>query len=258
LRVRKELTAADISLYVVGSEQRLHLAQVIETATRMGYIAPGEAHHVVIGLLTKYGEKVSSRDGSSLALEGFLAFLEKEAATVIASRQPDMAIEEQRRLASQLARGALFFTFSQRNPDKGFEFDVQKIFALDGRSALYLQYAATRADSLLTKAGTANKEISALNWEEVCRLMPKAAEELVFEISRLPIAIENALQLRSPHPLADSGFRLAQRFNRFFNEVQVKGAEGDVGQFYRHLVKAFRQTLGNILTMINIEVPERI
>lgn len=257
LKLRSELLGNKMAVYVVGNEQRLNFEQVFAAATMLGYMKPGEAAHVPIGLIKQGGKKISSRDGNSLALDDMLETVTDKARGILDGRQADaepMETAVKADIASKIGVAALFFSQVSAAPHKETDFDPKRMLDLKGKSGPYLQYTAVRAASIVRKVGEPSSNLESIDWKQCSDLAP-CARKLVLELARFPEAVDHAGESLSPHHIATYLDGLAHDFNTFFATVSVKNAPPELKNIYIHIVAATETVLTNGLRLLNIEPP---
>jgi arginyl-tRNA synthetase len=135
-------------------------------------------------------------------------------------------------------------------------FRWEEALSFEGASAPFIQYAHTRACSILRRAA-----------EEGSPLDPgmdpgRAASALVHEaevilaktIAGLPRTIHACAEERRVHTLASYAERLASAFNIFYRDVPVLQAGGSRAARLQ-LVEASRVSLANSLSTLGIAAP---
>jgi arginyl-tRNA synthetase len=122
-----------------------------------------------------------------------------------------------------------------------------------GESGVYLQYAYTRATSLLRKIGPQIPSGPPPDLDEHDRA-------LCLRMADYPRIALNAASLRSPNTLAKYGFDLASAFSTFYDNTPPVVSEPDarIAAWRGGLVAAFRLVLGDILDTLGIPRLERM
>ena len=91
-------------------------------------------------------------------------------------------------------------------------------------------------------------------------LEPNAQEfELLKAIAAFPDAVKTAAETYEPSVVARFAVDTAQKFNKFYIDCKIMGAENeDVRSFRLALTKAALISLTNALTLLGIGVPEKM
>jgi len=142
-----------------------------------------------------------------------------------------------------------------QNRVKNIAFDWDRMLALDGDSAPYLQYTYVRARGILRKAGD---EPSGDAYDARAADAPEAWA-LLKTLARFPDAVHDAAETYHPHVVANHLFHLAQQFHAFYHEVPVLQADDAALRAGRlQLVSAVAAVMRTGLGLLGIGVPERM
>jgi len=237
-------------LYVVGGEQKLYFQQCFKVFELLGYDA--KCVHVWFGLIRLPEGRMSTREGRVVFLEDVLREAVERAHTVIQDR--DMTPDMKDQVARMVGIGAVKYADLSQDRTKDVVFDWNRMLSLGGDSAPYIQYAHTRAVSILRKAGA-----EALDLQSVVpgQLVDETERHLVKTLARFPEVVELAAADYAPHRVASYLFELAQGFNRFYREVPVlKAEEGSLVATRLKLVDFVRIVIRNGMALLGIECPE--
>ena len=136
-RLVEEKLKADLYIYEVGSEQKLHFRQVFETARKLW---PEETKniefvHVAHGLLTLPEGKMSTRKGNTIRLEDLITKAGDEAADFVKGEGVD---------TERMALNAIKYNELRRSPELNYVFACKEALAMEGNSAPYINYAYVR------------------------------------------------------------------------------------------------------------------
>ena len=195
---------------------------------------------------------MSTREGRVVFLEDVLREAVERAHTVIQDR--DMTPDMKDQVARMVGIGAVKYADLSQDRTKDVVFDWNRMLSLGGDSAPYIQYAHTRAVSILRKAGA-----EALDLQSVVpgQLVDETERHLVKTLARFPEVVELAAADYAPHRVASYLFELAQGFNRFYREVPVlKAEEGSLVATRLKLVDFVRIVIRNGMALLGIECPE--
>lgn len=252
---RKQYFKPRFAVYVVGSEQSLHLKQIFETMRQLGYLEEGEAIHVRFGQIKESGKKISSREGAG-GLEDLLNLIVETVYQNMQEGREDFTEKEKKEIAEQVGIAALFYNDLQNSPEHDVNFDLQKIISTQGKSGPYLQYSIVRGKSILKKAGDL-ANLKNIDWSEADKLQ-KVEKKLLLKIAEFPEIIENCVKAASSHHLANYLYDLAQIFNNFHGEIHVINSPENLKEIRKFLVASSVQTLENGLKILNIPIPEKM
>src|SRR5439155_22371683 len=100
------------------------------------------------------GRMLRTRAGASIRLLDLVEEAIDRAASVVAERT-ELDDEERERVARAVGIGALKYADLSSDREKDYVFSWDRMLAMEGNTAVYLQYANARIRSVLRKAGEA-------------------------------------------------------------------------------------------------------
>ncbi|MEO0019793.1 MAG: arginine--tRNA ligase [candidate division WOR-3 bacterium] len=203
-------------LYVVGKEQEFYFKQFNAALQLLGYNVP--CVHVNFGLVRLPEGRLSTREGRIILLEDVINEAIERAKAIVVERE--LTAEEKEEIARKVGIGAIKYADLSQNRIKEVVFDWNRMLALDGDSAPYLQYAYTRTRSILRKAEKLNRSLA-----DPSLLVAPEEQKLLLHIARFPESILAAAQNYEPHRIANRLYSLARDFSLFYDRVPVLKAE---------------------------------
>ena len=254
IRYRIRDLHVDRIIYVVGSEQALHLSMVLAVARQAGWLTDAvRADHVPIGMVTGAdGKRFRSRSGASVKLTELMDEAIERAEKVIADRYDDPG--QRRQIADAVGIGALKYGDLSVARDSGYALDFDRILALTGNTGPYLQYATARIRSIFEKAG-----LSPADAGDPIRLTNGVERALALQLLGLGAAVEAVGADAEPHKLAAFLFETASAFTTFYEECPVLKAADDSIRGSRLALSALTlRVLMTGLGLLGIPVPERM
>ena len=239
-------------LYVVGKEQELYFRQFSAALTKLGINVP--CVHVTFGLVRLPEGRMSTRAGRVVFLEDVIAEAIRRAEVVVRDR--DLTPEEKTRISRIVGIGAIKYADLSQSRIKEVVFDWDRMLALDGDSAPYLQYAYTRTRSILRKAP--DFVSSAFILHPSTFTLPEELT-LLKSLARFPDAIVAAAESYEPHRIAGRIYRLARDFSAFYDKAPVLKAETpELRDARLFLVEMTGKVLATGLALLGIEVTEQM
>ena len=141
------------------------------------------------------------------------------------------------------------------NRQSDYQFSWEKMLALQGNTAPYLQYAYTRVRSIFRKSG-ANAETGARNAETALA----AADELALakHLMNFGLVLETVADECRPNFLCNYLYELAGLFARFYESCPVLKAEGTERATRLLLCDLTGRVLRQGLATLGIEVTEQM
>jgi len=252
LEYRVETWKADLVWYVVGVPQSLHFRQIFDAAARWGKQA--DFCHVAFGSILGEDRKLmKTRSGDNVQLIDVLEEAVERAARVIAEKNPDLPAEEAAQVAETVGIGAVKFAELSQNRLTDYVFSWDRMLALQGDTAPYLQYSNVRIRSIFRKL------------EEPFDLATASivlTEEAEIHLARLLVrfgeVLPTVLDDHRPNLLANYLLELARAFHSFFEACPVLKSEDAVRTSRLALCDLSSQVLSTGLGLLGIKVPERM
>jgi arginyl-tRNA synthetase len=249
------------SIYVVDVRQSLHLQQVFKTLELMGFPWAGRLYHLPYEIVNLPGNvTMASREGTVVLLEDLLREAFERARAIVEEKNPDLPAAVKDEVARAVSLGAIKYPMLSRENTRIATFDWKQALDFNGQAALYIQYAAVRANSILRKAdGFGAVETGGEHAESRPASMHAlhAAEiQLIDLISRMPAEIVRAAEEYKTLHITNLAFETARAFTDFYNHCPVLTEAAEVREFRLRLVAAARQALVNLLGILGIEAPE--
>jgi arginyl-tRNA synthetase len=243
---------ADQIWYVVGVPQSLHFRQIFDAAARWG--KTGNFQHVAFGSILGDDRKLmKTRSGDNVQLTDVLDEAVERAAKIIAEKSPDLQSDEAAEIARIVGIGAVKFAELSQNRLTDYVFAWDRMLALQGDTAPYLQYSSVRIRSIFRKLDApfdAANAIITLNEDaeiHLARLHARFGE-------LLPLILEDF----RPNLLANYLLELARAFHSFFEACPVLKSEDSIRDSRLALCELTSRILTTGLGLLGIQCPERM
>jgi arginyl-tRNA synthetase len=263
IRYRMETWRPDAILYVVDHRQSLHFQQLFAAAGLLGY-KDVELQHVSFGtVLGDDGRPFKTRSGDTVGLEGLLDEAVRRAAEIVAANDdakpdgPELSAPERRQIAETVGIAALKYADLSQNRTSDYVFSYDKMLAMNGNTATYMQYAYARVRSIFAKGSV---DVESLRTSGAPILLGSPAERaLGLELLRFSEALELAVADYRPNQLTAYLFDLANRYSTFFEQCHVLRAETDqLRQSRLLLCDLTARTIQKGLDLLGIKVVEKM
>ncbi len=206
--------------------------------------------------------EVSGRKGLGVKADDLMDALIAKALEEVASRHPEASAEEQKRVAGQIAIGALRYFLLKFTRTSVIAFDFQEALSFEGETGPYLQYAAVRARSILRKLQQRGESLpdfaAELGREAMARqLQSEDFWKLLLAASKADSAVEDAVTAGEPAHVAKYAFQLAQAFNNFYHQYPIIHEENrEKKVFLLWMTDFFRGQLERTAGILGIPIPE--
>ena len=252
LEFRVDEWKADEIWYVVGVPQQLHFRQIFEAARRWG--KQGGFRHIAFGSILGEDRKLMrTRSGENVGLIEVLGESVERAAKAIAGKNPDLPADEAREVAEIVGIGAVKFAELSQNRLTDYVFAWDRMLALQGDTAPYLQYSHVRIRSIFRKLE------GAFDPEGVSIQLSEDAEiHLARLLARFGEVLPQVLDDHRPNLLANYLLELARAFHSFFEACPVLKADGSVRSSRLALCELTSRVLSTGLGLLGIRCPERM
>jgi arginyl-tRNA synthetase len=244
---------SDKVINVIASEQTLPQLQI-----RLALFALGEREaaknlvHYAYGLVELPGTKMSKRRARYVALDEVIEQARVKVGATMADRKEEFGKKESDEIITAIALGAIKFAMLSLNSVKNLAFTWDRVLSLERNSSPFINYAYTRAGSILRKVGEMPRHVDA------SPLTHPLERLLVFKIGQMPHAFIEAADQLKPEELANYANSLAEKFHEYYEKVDVIHSNEQVKNARAILVKAVQVALRNSMELLGIRVSERM
>ncbi len=253
----------DAILYVVDHRQSLHFEQLFATARLWGYNEV-EFVHVAFGtVLGSDGKPYKTRSGDNIGLESLLDEAVTRAYAIVSQNDDakpggaELSEAQRREVAEAVGIGAIKYADLSQNRTSDYEFSYDKMLAMNGNTATYMQYAHARAGSVMAKAGA---DADGLRRSTGPLLLDQPAERaLALALLQFAEVFPAVLADYRPNHLTSYLFELANCFSTFWEQCPVIRADDDAVRRSRLLLcDLTARTIRLGLGLLGIRVVDRM
>jgi arginyl-tRNA synthetase len=231
IRYRMETWRPDAILYVVDHRQSLHFQQLFAAAKLWGY-GNVELQHISFGtVLGEDNRPFKTRSGEIVGLESLLDESVRRAAEIVSANDdakpvgPELSPQQRKEVAECVGIAALKYADLSQNRTSDYVFSYDKMLAMNGNTATYMQYAYARVRSIFSKG---NVDPQALRCSGAAILLTSPPERaLALELLRFAEALDLTAVDYRPNQLTAYLFELANRYSTFFEHCHVLRAESE-------------------------------
>lgn len=237
------------SLYIVGSEQEHHFAQLFKTLEIM-WIERDKLQHISYGLVDLKEWKMSSRAGNVILYEDFRDMLLEKAESMMADR--DIPAEEKKETARKIAFWAMKFGMLLQDSEKKIIFDKETALSFEWETGPYLQYTTARMSSIL------RKNQWNLDWANNRDLLSSDEEKaLILKLAWFEEEVQKAANEYKPNYVARRCLDVAQLFNSYYHNHKIIDENNEeLSKMRLILLQSILQVMKNALNLLGIEAVE--
>ncbi len=245
-------------IYVVDDRQAPHFRKLFFTFGRWQPEATKRValRHVGFGkILGDDGKPFRTRSGDTVRLADVLDEATERALKVVSEKSPELSEAQRREIARVVGIGAVKYADLLPNRQSDYIFSWDKMLAMNGNTAPYLQYAYARLRSISRKAaesaerGTGNAEIRLNAPEEI---------SLARHLLHFGLALEAVGDECRPNFLCNYLYELSGYFATFYEACPVLKAEGAERATRLLLCELTGRVLKQGLEALGIEVLEQM
>ncbi len=259
----KELNANRV-IYVTDARQALHFKMLFAVVKMAGWADESiKLEHITFGtMLGADGRPLKTRTGGTVKLAELLDEAVERARAVVEEKNPDLPEEQKQEIAQAVGIGAVKYADYSNNRDSDYVFSFDKMLAMDGNTAPYMQYAYARIRSIERKRKAEQNGLNIQNeLTGICEisLTDPAEQALAKQLVQYGQAILNAAADCRPNYLTGYLYELSQAFSRFYNVCPVLQSEGQTRAARLVLCDVTARTIRHGMTeLLGIEVPEQM
>jgi arginyl-tRNA synthetase len=173
---------------------------------------------------------------------------------VVRQSSSELDPAEQDEIAEAVGIGAVIYNDLYQDPRRDIRLDWDRMLALDGNSAPYIQYMVARCRSIVRRAADEPGGPA-----DVGLLVHPSELAVIKQLARLPRAVREAAQRYAPFVVAEWCYETARSLSAFYRDCPVLRAEQPELRGARlQLVAATAQALTNGLALLCIRAPQRM
>lgn len=240
-------------VYTHDSRQTQHFNQVFAAAHRAGWAKDVVLEFASFGtMLGEDGRPFKTRTGGTIKLKDLLDEAEERAYQLVTEKNPELDEGHRRAIASAVGIGAVKYADLSKDRNSDYVFSWDRMMAMDGNTAPYLQYAHARVKSIFRKANGDVGDLAALRLEHPFEIA------LGKHILRASEVIELAARELKPHYLCLYLYEMATRFSGFYENCPVLQSAPEVRSSRLALCEVTARTLELVLDLLGIEHPDQM
>lgn len=267
VQYRVEQWQPDAILYVVDHRQSLHFEQLFATirlwAKQHPQLQDIELQHVSFGtVLGEDGKPYKTRSGSAVGLTGLLDEAVQRAHKIVCTNddardEPLLDADQRHQVAERIGIGAIKYADLAHNRTSDYVFSYDKMLAMNGNTATYMQYSYARVRSIFAKGDV---DLESLRTVGASIALDQPQERaLAMALVQFSEALARVAADYRPNHLTTYLFDLASKYSSFFENCPVLKADDEATRNSRLLLcDLTARTIARGLELLGIETVERM
>ena len=239
-------------IYTVGNEQDYHFKTLFLILKKLGIKWTNMLHHLSYGMVDLPDGKMKSREGNVIDADDLMLKM-KITAKEISSKLGKLdgySKTKKNILYEKISLGALKYYILKVDPRKTILFDPEKSIDFNGNTGPFIQYTYARIQSILK-----NNNIDSLT-KLPEKLDPKEIS-IIKQLILYPEIVEQSLKNLSPAIISNYIYDLVKKFNSFYQNISILGAENITTKNFRLLLlKNVARNLKNSCSLLGISLPD--
>ena len=265
IRHRVNQLKAQQIIVVTDRGQELHFRMLRALAQKAGWLPDGVrlrhlGYGVILQEITEGGQskkvRFKTRRGGTVKMKDLLAEGRRRSERLTLERNPDIGADELNEIAGKLTVAALKYADLKQRPESDYTFNWDQMLASQGNTGIYLLYGYVRIASLFNKSGLDSGAL-AQNPGPIA-LSHELERELLVQVISFPELFSGYEEELTSHSIGLYLYELAGCYSRFWKDCPILTATGDVKRTRLILSLAVAERLKLGLSLLGIEVVERM
>lgn len=243
----------DKLLYVIASQQELHMRQLFKIIELLGRKdITQKTQHISFGMVLG----MSTRKGTVKFLDDILNDAADHMHSVMKKNEDKYAqVENPEATADTLGISAVMVQDMRGKIINNYNFDMEAMTSFEGDTGPYLQYAHARLCSIKRRAAISDADIASA---DLSLLTETHAVNVVRMLAQWPDVFQNTLKTLEPTTVLTYLFRLTHIISSSYDHLQVVNSEEGVKKARMALYDAARITLANGMKLLGLSPLERM
>ncbi|KAM0792037.1 hypothetical protein ACM66B_004745 [Microbotryomycetes sp. NB124-2] len=255
---RAEKYHFDKMIYVVASQQDLHLAQFFKVLDLMGYPWAKNLQHINFGMVLG----MSTRKGTAVFLEQILNESRDVMHEQMRKNENKYAqIDNPELTSDKLGVTAVKVQDLAGKRINNYKFEWSRMTSFEGDTGPYLQYAHVRLSSVERKNASEvvlpppSERASKIN---TALLTDNKSRDIILLLANYPDAVKAAFRASEPSTIVTWCFRLCHAISSAWETLLVRGQPQDVALARLWLYVTARDVLATAMRLLTLEPLEKM
>ncbi|KAI9733767.1 MAG: hypothetical protein M1818_007181 [Claussenomyces sp. TS43310] len=242
----------DKMIYVVASQQDLHLKQLFKIVELMGNKELADkCQHINFGLVLG----MSTRKGTVKFLDDILRDVGEKMHEVMKKNQSKYEqVENPDAVADILGISSVMVQDMSGKRVNNYTFNMDAMTSFEGDTGPYLQYAHARLCSITRRVALSEEEVASA---DLSLLAESHAINLIRVISQYPDVVQNALKTLEPATVLTYLFKMTHTLSSSYDHLKIVGSERELMKARMALYDAARIVLNNGMRLLGLNPVER-
>ncbi|KUI56268.1 Arginine--tRNA ligase, cytoplasmic [Cytospora mali] len=250
---RHEKYQFDQMIYVVASQQDLHLKQLFKIVELMGHkeIA-AKCQHINFGMVLG----MSTRKGTVKFLDDILRDVADKMHEVMRKNEDKYSqVENPAAVADTLGISSVMVQDMTGKRINNYTFNMEAMTSFEGDTGPYLQYAHARLCSIERKAAIPAADLENADFS---LLTEPHAVNLVRALSQWPDVVQNTLKTLEPTTVVVYLFKLTHVLSSSYEHLKIVGSEPELQKARMALYDAARFVIANGMRVLGLTPVDRM
>ncbi|KAI5837490.1 hypothetical protein DFP73DRAFT_568248 [Morchella snyderi] len=249
---RYEQYKFDKMIYVVASQQDLHLQQLFKILSLLEFEWADRVQHINFGMVLG----MSTRKGTVVFLDDILAEAKDRMHEVMKKNEEKYKqVENPDAIADTVGRTGVMIQDMSGKRINNYNFDLDRMTSFEGDTGPYLQYAHSRLCSISRKAAIPEEDI--LN-ADLSLLTETHATNLLRCLAQYPDVLQNTLRTLEPTTVVTWLFKMTHLLSSSYDVLRVIGEDPKKAAARLALYESARQVLNNGMKLLGLSPVERM
>jgi arginyl-tRNA synthetase len=256
--LRNQKYSPELAIVTTSAEQAYHFNVLAEIFKRLEFPWADSFKHLPYEHVYLGKSKMSSRAGNAVSADELLRVTKERVQETMRNSQKIKASPDDEETVEAIAFAAIKYGYLKYDRNTKIYFDLEETIAIEGNTGPYLQYTYARINSVLKKSEISNEEI--LKKAGDLKLLVEPAEiSLMRFLMHYGESVVSAANEYRPNTVCNYLFELASKFNVFYNDVSVLGADNEELKLQRlNLLISVATVLQHGLGLLGIKTVEEM
>ncbi|KAF8466669.1 hypothetical protein BDZ91DRAFT_657693 [Kalaharituber pfeilii] len=244
----------DKMIYVVASQQDLHLQQLFMILEKMGFDWAKRCAHINFGMVLG----MSTRAGTVVFLDDILKDTKDAMHEVMKGNQEKYKqVEDPEEVADIVGRTGVMIQDMSGKRINNYPFDMNRMTSFEGDTGPYLQYAHSRLCSITRKAKIPPEALLAAD-HSLHLSGSTHAINLLRALAQFPDVLQNTFKTHEPTTMVTYLFKMTHLLSSSYDVLRVVGEEESKAAARLALYESARTVLGSGMRLLGLTPVERM